>query len=71
MHTDAFHSPASVGGYRTNAPHGWLRRLLDEVMARTAERRSVSMLAQLDDRLLRDIGLTPTDVAALVKHHQL
>ena len=71
MHTDAFGSPASVRGHRANAPLAWLRRLHNDILARAAERRSIDRLGKLDDRLLRDIGLTRTDVAALVERHQL
>jgi uncharacterized protein YjiS (DUF1127 family) len=49
-------------------PVGWLRTLAAAMLAcaiscreRAAQRRQ---LARLDDRLLRDIGLTRTDVAA-------
>jgi uncharacterized protein YjiS (DUF1127 family) len=56
MHTDIHRTTA--GG---SAPRGLLRRLL----ARAAERRSIAQLCRLDERLLRDVGLTRADVAQL------
>jgi uncharacterized protein YjiS (DUF1127 family) len=51
---------------RHRAPRGLLRRLLDGAAQRAAERRSVAQLRRLDDRLLRDVGLTRDDVAGMI-----
>ncbi len=39
-----------------------IRALIDAWIARDAYRRQLHQLRQLDDRLLRDMGLTPDDV---------
>ncbi len=39
-------------------PASVLRRLVDAALARQSHRRSLRALAELDDRLLGDIGLT-------------
>jgi uncharacterized protein YjiS (DUF1127 family) len=40
----------------------FVRRYLSEQQARMQERRSLAALRHLDDRLLRDVGLTRADV---------
>ena len=40
-------------------------RMLRGLLARAAERRSLAALRRLDDRLLRDVGLTRGDVHEL------
>jgi len=58
---------AELGTWQDFPPHSGLRRTLDAIAAqaegyisRSRQRRA---LAELDDRLLRDIGLTRYDVA--------
>lgn len=57
---------AEIGAWQNFPPHSGLRRTLmalatraDACLARSRQRRA---LAELDDRLLRDIGLTAYDV---------
>jgi uncharacterized protein YjiS (DUF1127 family) len=57
MHTSIARSTAHC-----SASPGLLRRLVDHAVARTAWRRSIDQLSRLDDRLLRDVGLTRADV---------
>jgi uncharacterized protein YjiS (DUF1127 family) len=47
---------------RLNRAYRWIERTRATVRARTARRT----MAQLDDRTLRDIGVTRRDVAVLV-----
>jgi uncharacterized protein YjiS (DUF1127 family) len=60
MHSEIYRSTAHL------EPRGLLRRLLDGAARRAAERRAVAQLRRLDDRLLRDVGLTRADVTAVV-----
>jgi uncharacterized protein YjiS (DUF1127 family) len=60
MHTEMYRSNDFRSG-----PRGLLRRLVGDAIARVAERRSIEQLRRLDDRLLRDVGLTRGDVAEL------
>ena len=50
-----------------SSPCGPLGGLIRRAILRAAERRSLDQLAQLDDRLLRDVGLTRADVRALTR----
>jgi uncharacterized protein YjiS (DUF1127 family) len=45
-------------------PHLSLRSLLDRLAAADARYRDRSNIAELDARLIRDIGVTPADVDA-------
>jgi uncharacterized protein YjiS (DUF1127 family) len=59
MMTDLYRS---AGYHAGAAPGGALGRLIRRTILRAAERRSLTQLALLDDRLLRDVGLTRADV---------
>jgi uncharacterized protein YjiS (DUF1127 family) len=52
----------SAGHHARATPGGPLGRLIRRTILRAAERRSLAQLALLDDRLLRDVGLTRADV---------
>jgi uncharacterized protein YjiS (DUF1127 family) len=60
MNTEIYRSTA-----HRSAPRGLLRRLIDGAVTRAAERRSIAQLCRLDDRLLRDVGLTRAEVSAI------
>ncbi|MEO5621343.1 MAG: DUF1127 domain-containing protein [Cypionkella sp.] len=45
-----------------NTPRGGLRSLLAATLTRFSRNREMAHLARLDDRLLRDVGLTSTDL---------
>jgi uncharacterized protein YjiS (DUF1127 family) len=57
----------SAGHHAGVTPRGALGRLIRRTIERAAERRSLTQLALLDDRLLRDVGLTRADVQQLTE----
>jgi len=58
----------SPAGHRAGvSPRGPLGGLIRRAILRAAERRSLHQLAHLDDRLLRDVGLTRAEVRALTR----
>jgi uncharacterized protein YjiS (DUF1127 family) len=64
MMTDLYRSDGHHAGV---TPRGALGRLIRRTILRAAERRSLARLAQLDDRLLRDVGLTRADVRQMTE----
>ena len=42
--------------------YGWLRRIVDGLEGALQRRRERLQLAQLDDRMLRDLGISRADV---------
>jgi uncharacterized protein YjiS (DUF1127 family) len=64
MMTDLYRSAGHHAGV---TPGGALGRLIRRTIARAAERRSLTQLALLDDRLLRDVGLTRADVRKMTE----
>lgn len=54
---------SALSATRLGRAYGWIRRAQAKVRARA---RAPRTLAELDDRTLRDIGVTPRDVAVLV-----
>jgi uncharacterized protein YjiS (DUF1127 family) len=55
-------APLSRPGMRRAPSSTWLVGLVDGVLAWQERRRSRRLLRQLDDRLLRDLGLSRADV---------
>ena len=50
--------------FEASRPHqtGWLSRLIAGWKRRRAERLTLIALSQMDERLLRDVGIEPMDV---------
>ena len=46
----------------------FLRRAANAWRKRAAHRRAVSELSQLDDRMLRDMGIERSQIASVVRH---
>ncbi len=60
----------SIITHNARTAHGggfafFFHRTVEAIVRRRAERRAAEHLMQLDDRLLRDVGLTRGDVADL------
>ena len=57
-------STSALRHVRTYRPRLTVHGILDTLAAADRDYRSRQQLRQLDDHLLRDIGLTPADIAA-------
>jgi uncharacterized protein YjiS (DUF1127 family) len=55
-------APLDWRGIRRTSPSAWLAALVDGMFAWQERRRSLRLLQQLDDRMLRDMGLSRADV---------
>lgn len=67
MPTDFPGTPASPRAIGLPSGTTLARQVLQHLKAQARERRSLAQLRRLDDRLLRDVGLTRADVIAMVE----
>lgn len=70
MRSDAFDSAGRSVARPSRAEHSLLTRLMLRLEAYAEQRRQRQALMQLDDHMLKDIGLTRADVVRIVQQPQ-